>query len=90
MSSEDELFRRIQRLEDADERMRQTLVELTISNNRLCDLVQSMTTIEPRLRAVEQAISNNKVFIDAIKWLAMAIGGTASVMIVGYLFPVGG
>jgi len=78
----EELYRRIERLEKQEEDVNRTLTQLVISTNRIADSVEKLNDLEPRVRHLEVEASNNKVVVNAVRWLALTVASSAIGVIV--------
>lgn len=89
MSNEGEIIRRLEKLEDADEKMKDALQQLIISNTSMSQTLTRLAELAPVVHKLELDNVNNKLAVNAVKWLAMTIGGSAIVMVMAFLFKGG-
>jgi uncharacterized protein (DUF3084 family) len=92
MSDENDLHRRVAKLEDQHEKLLESTNQLTVSTRLLVENVSQLSTIvkelkdlEPRIRAVEIDVNNNKLLGRALTWVAGTVGSTAIIMFLTYL-----
>lgn len=82
--------RRIRRLEEEDQKKQDILGQLVTNTavmNATLDFLSRQ--LMPKVQSLEVELSNALLVIRAIKWLAMATGGSAVLMILAYLFGGG-
>lgn len=75
--SNGEVLRRLGKLEDQDEKLKEAIQQLVISNTKLSLTIESMNKLEPRVRVLESEVANNKVIVSSVKWLAVTAAGSA-------------
>lgn len=80
-----EILRRLVKLEDQDEKIKEAIQELVISNTKLSLTISSMNKLEPRIRILESEVANNKIIASSIKWLAISAAGSALTVVVATL-----
>lgn len=82
--------RRIRRLEEEDQKKQDVLGQLVTNTavmNATLDFLSKQ--LMPEVQVLKIELSNALLVIRAIKWLAMATGGSAVLMILAYLFGGG-
>lgn len=89
MVDENQINRRLEKLEEADEKMKEALQELIISNTSMAKTLERLAELAPTVHQLELDNVNNQLTLGAIKWLAMAAGGSAVVMVMAFLFNRG-
>lgn len=72
-----EINRRLSRLEDSDDKMKDALNQLIISSTKTNQLVEQLGRLEPTIRELEIKANNNGLILNAIKWLVLAFMGSA-------------
>ncbi|TCT21194.1 hypothetical protein EDC35_10447 [Thiobaca trueperi] len=83
---QDELRRRIERIEQTATDLAMMLRENTLMIARLNDTLAEFKAEIIKVHAIEKDLSNLAFGFSALKWLATAIGGSAVVLIMAYLF----
>ena len=91
-----DVYHRLDRIERRSDDMEHTLKELTIHTSKIATILERYVEIESRVRRTEERcyelekiVSNNKIILSAIKWLAISIGGSATTIIVAsFLAPL--
>lgn len=86
---EEDMMRRIAKLEDADTEMNKALTQLIISTTTMSEALSRLSEIAPRVTKLEVEMSNNKVISGAAKWLAGTFTASLIVMALSYLFRGG-
>ena len=81
-----EIYRRLDRLEATDEKMNDALAELLVNTKTMNLTLENLANVLPRLRQLELDNVNTKLVVGAIKWLAVTAGGSAVVMVLSFLF----
>lgn len=84
----DDIRRRVERLEQAQVDLTLLLRDNTTMTARLNETLLELKEELKVMRAVEKDVANLKFGFAAIKWLAMAIGGSGTAMALAYLFKV--
>ena len=72
---DEQLARRLDKIEDSHGKMNETCQKLAISIERLQVIINQLNNLDPRVRALETKIDNNTMVINAVKWLAISVGG---------------
>lgn len=72
-----EILRRLERLEDQDNKLSSAVQELIITSTKLSMTLEQMNKLEPRITILENELSNTKVVVSAIKWLSITVIGCA-------------
>jgi len=83
---EKDIRERIRRLESREQKIVDMVNTLEKTIDRLGVLVENMNDIGPRVRDLEIDMINQKILGKAVQWLGVAVGGTAIVMALTYLF----
>lgn len=84
--STDDILRRLSRLEDSDDRMKEALQQLIVQTTRTGQLVEQLARLEPTVRELELKANNNGLILSAIKWLALTFVGSAMTILVTAYF----
>ena len=77
MERNDDILRRLSRLEDSDDRMKDALQQLIVSTARLNESVDQLTHLGPTVRRLEIQAMNNSLVVSAVKWAAVTFLGSA-------------
>ena len=73
----DDVLRRLTRLEDSDDKMKEALNALLVQSTRTGQLVEQLGRLEPTVRELEKVTGNNALVLSAVKWLALTFVGSA-------------
>lgn len=73
----DEIYRRLAKLEATDDDMRQALNQLVINTSIMNDNLAKLSSLEPRMRKIEDEQVTGKVILTGIRWVGVTIMGTA-------------
>jgi len=94
--SDDDLHRRVSRLEGQHDKLIESTQQLVITTKLLTESVSQMSEVikeiknlEPRIRVLEIDVNNNKLINRALVWTATTVGGSAVVMFLTYLSSLG-
>jgi len=85
---QDDVLRRLARLEESDDKMREALQQLIVSTARLNEIVEQHNYLIPTVRRLETQAMNNSLVVLAVCWSAVTCWGSAVTMTMG-LFMVG-
>lgn len=72
----DDVLRRLARLEDSDDRMKDALQQLIVSSARLNDSVEQLTHLGPTVKRLEIQSMNNSLVVGAVKWATITVLGS--------------
>ena len=72
----EDILRRLARLEKSDDDMRRALQELIVTTTRLNEATNALVRLEPTIRDLEKDQQNNTMVVNAVKWGVMALIGT--------------
>lgn len=86
---ENHIYKRLEKLEDADDKMREALHELVVSNTSMSKTLERLAEIAPVVHKLEMDNVNTKLVVSAVKWLALTVGSSAVVMVLSVLFKGG-
>jgi Tfp pilus assembly protein PilO len=89
MEDSRDVLRRLEKLENSDERMNQSLQQLVISTTKLNEAVQQLAKIEPAVRELERKQINNTMVVNAVKWATVTFIGSALSVLTGILIRSG-
>ena len=84
-----EVHRRLAKLEDADDKMKDALQQLIVSTTTMQNTLERLDNLAPVVRKLEMDVANNKIVLSAVKWLALTVGGSALSMAIGLLVKGG-
>ena len=91
--SEEDIHRRLGRLEKEQDKMEETLQALVLSTQRMGDLLEAQKAALPKLEnlteemtSIKIQLSNAQLIQRGVMWLAGIIGSSAIVMAMTYLF----
>lgn len=96
LTSHRDVYHRLERIEKRSDDMENTLKELTIHTSKIATILERYVDVESRVRnteircyELEKIVSNNKIILSAIKWLAISVGGSATTIIIAsFLAPL--
>lgn len=88
METNDDILRRLSRLEKSDDDMRDALQQLVISTTKLNEVVSQLSRLEPVVQDLQMKQMNNTMVIQAVKWASLAFIGSA-ISIITTLFIKG-
>lgn len=84
-----DINRRLVKLEDADDKMKEALNQLIISTTTMQNTLERLDNLAPVVRKLEMDVANNKIVLSAVKWLALTVGGAAVSMTIGLMVKSG-
>lgn len=85
-NNNNEIIRRLEKLEYADEKMRDAVQELIISNNSMSQMLLRLSELAPRVHQLELQNVSTQSTLKAVRWLAAAVGSVGIAMIMAMLF----
>lgn len=88
METNDDILRRLSRLEKSDDDMRDALQQLVVSTTKLNEVVSQLSRLEPLVQDLQMKQMNNTMVIQAVKWASLAFIGSA-ISIITTLFVKG-
>jgi len=80
---QDDVLRRLARLEESDDKMREALQQLIVSTARLNEIVEQHNYLIPTVRRLETQAMNNSLVVSAVKWAAVTFLGSAITITMG-------
>jgi hypothetical protein len=83
MNNNEDILRRLSKLEDHQEKISSLMQEVILSSTKLSIIVEAMKLNEPRIRALEEAAQNTNSILTIIKWLSIAIIGACITSFIG-------
>lgn len=69
--------RRMNRIEDNIENINKSLQQIILDSAKQSVLMEQLNKLEPRVRTLENDVHNNKMIVNAVKWLAITAAGSA-------------
>jgi histidinol dehydrogenase len=80
---QDDVLRRLARLEESDDKMREALQQLIVSTARLNEIVEQHNYLIPTVRRLETQAMNNSLVVSAVKWATVTFLGSAITITMG-------
>ena len=77
MDYHEDLARRISKLEDSDDRMKDSLQQLIIATTKLTNTVENLAHLQPKVEKLERQSINNTLVVNALKWATITFIGSA-------------
>lgn len=77
----EEIYRRLNKLEKTDEDTRMALNQLVINTSIMNENLTKLSSLEPRVRQIEDDQATSKVILTSIRWVGTIIVGTAMTVI---------
>lgn len=77
MDYHEDLARRIERLEESDDKMKDSLQQLIIATTKLTNTVENLAHLQPKVEVLERQLLNNTMVINAVKWATITFIGSA-------------
>lgn len=82
----EDLVRRIAKLEQSDDKMRDSLQQLIIATTKLTNTVENLAQLQPKVEKLEKEQINNTMVVNAVKWATITfIGSAISIFVSMYM-----
>ena len=85
MAEYSEILRRLERLEDTDESLKEAINQLVLTTTTMAQTLEQLAKVEPIVTQLRLDNQNNKLILGAVRWLGITVGGSAVAMVVTYL-----